>query len=173
MDSNGRTPPSYAAVGEKVKVMENLLDVLGIDVNSKDKYSRTPLHLAVLRGNEGVLRPVIELTIEIRLTRKTGPTSEAFMEPLLKIGKGDINIKDHNSHTSRTPLHFAVMVENVSVLKLLLQGEGIDMDWKQDTKLTPSMPDADSKRWNEKVVLLLIATGKCDVGPRTATIAHH
>ncbi|MCS7244590.1 MAG: ankyrin repeat domain-containing protein [candidate division WOR-3 bacterium] len=92
--------------GELSKVKD--LIKKGADINSKNEYGKTPLHIAVENNYEDIVKVLLE-------------------------NKADVNIKDNNGNT---PLHIAVMKGNEYIIKELLKN-GANENIKNNDGKTP------------------------------------
>jgi len=109
----------------------------GVDVNTKDKYGQTPLHIAVGREN-----------IEI-------------VKFLVSEGKANVNVKEVDG---KTPLHLAATYnDNIEVVKFLIDN-GADVNAKNNGGYTPLHSAVGGK--NVELVRYLVLEGKADVEAR-------
>jgi ankyrin repeat protein len=124
-------PLNIAARYGNQAVMNQILQVPGINVNFKDSSGRTPLHLLVggpsNQATVESLRQFIAKGADVNATNTEGatplhyaashPTRPTFVEELLKAPGIHIDAKDHDGNT---PLHIAVKAEGIVIIKLLL-----------------------------------------------------
>ena len=80
-----------------------LINRIGCNVNEKDSYGRTPLHLAVLSDQENYGYQIARL--------------------LLHLGKADINLTDFHQ---QTPVVYACLLNRSKLITLFLQTKSID-----------------------------------------------
>jgi ankyrin repeat protein len=130
--------------------VERLLSIRNIDVNVKDKYEWTPLHLALKNYHIEIARLLIENGANVNEGNNDGETPlhlaakeghidilhllvENGSERLLSIRNIDVNVKDK---CERTPLHFAAENGHVEIARLLLQN-GADVNAKNNNDTTP------------------------------------
>ncbi|KAI9776091.1 MAG: hypothetical protein M1839_000604 [Geoglossum umbratile] len=124
----------YVAYFGLIEIMAELLIAKdGIDPDSKDSYSRTPLSLAAKSGHEAVVK--------------------------LLLAKGGID-PDSKDHYDRTPLSLAAKNGHEAVVELLLAKIGVDPDSKDRYGWNPlSLAAANG---HEAVVMLLLAKDGVD-----------
>jgi len=101
----------------------------GVDVNAKDEFGWTPLHLAAWVGH----KEIAELLIE---------------------NDADVNAKDEEDFT---PLHHAAWVDHKEIAELLIEN-GADVNAKSWKGLTP-LHDAASNISHKEIIELLIDNG--------------
>ncbi|RNF27406.1 uncharacterized protein Tco025E_00336 [Trypanosoma conorhini] len=121
-DAKGACALHYAAVARHPSVMELLISPLvlpthaNFDINVQDCLGRTPLHYAVMHGNSGVVRALLNTCTS------------------LNAGKTD--------YAGRTALHLAVLAGEAQILELLLKhGESV----ATETQSTTSAPSTRKK----------------------------
>ena len=129
-----RTPLSWAAGGGHKTVVEQLLCIDEVDVDSRDYSSRTPLSWAAFYGYEAVVKL------------------------LLTTGKVNVNARDEHG---KTPLHGAIFSRNKAIVKELLNTGKVDVDLGDSLGWTPLTMAILSGQ--EAVVKQLLDTGKVDV----------
>ncbi|KAF3482083.1 uncharacterized protein GIQ15_04842 [Arthroderma uncinatum] len=164
-DNGSMTPLAYASKQGNKDVVELLLRIRGIDVNTRDKFNRrTPLMHAAMMGHKAVVKSLLKSPdIDINRANRYGqsPLSfaaqfgrDAMVELLLKTGRCDINSKDG---WGRTPLMAVARVGHEIVVERLLE---IKDRWGR----TPLFL---AVKWgDDTVVELLLKTGRCDINRR-------
>ena len=127
-------------------------------VNEKDNDGETALHCAALRGNEAVVRLLVDLGADVNAKSNDGKTAlywaaligkEAVMQLLVDLG-ADVNAKDNDGGTA---LHCAALRGNEAVVRLLVD-LGADVNAKDNHGETALYWAA--WRENEAVVRLLV-----------------
>jgi len=88
----------------------------GCDVNLRDEYGRTPLHVAAEAGQAGAVRQLIAKDADVNAARST-------MKTYLVVLKCGMHIDAHRW----TPLHLAALDGHVDVAKLLIDN-GADVN---------------------------------------------
>ncbi|CAG8978623.1 hypothetical protein HYALB_00013223 [Hymenoscyphus albidus] len=131
-------------------------------VNSTNEYVKGPLWHAATSGHAGILRLLLEYTIDSSVTRGFLPLLEAahkghteLVKILLQTGKFDINCSDD---FGRTPFLLAVSMGHMEVVKMLIEIEECDIN-RRDIEFNTPLSEAISKGCLE-IVKLLIATGR-------------
>lgn len=102
-DDKGDTALHIAAIEKLVEPMKMLLSKK-VNVNTKNGYWQTPLHVAINSGAQGSDKKLIEV-----------------VKYLISIG-ADVNATDLNDNT---PLHYAVYTGNLELINLLLDSGAI------------------------------------------------
>lgn len=126
VDSNGRTPLTWAAMRGDLAAMQSLLDA-GADPNSQSNDKQTPihwaaqatsssagLHLLLARGAEADIVDRFQRTALIYAS--CNQNDESFLEPLLR---GHVNINKRDCH-DRTALGYAAKMNRTRTLVCLL-----------------------------------------------------
>ena len=113
-----------AVLSRDAPMVQHLLDRgLGLDVSAPSEYGWTPLHVAAMRGNVGVIRALIKCGADINRRDKNGflPLDRALKMPNLEIARA--LLEAGSMRTSRSSL----MVRQVTVLKDL--NESVSQGW--------------------------------------------
>ncbi|KAL8366631.1 hypothetical protein RB595_010476 [Gaeumannomyces hyphopodioides] len=162
------TLTSWAAEKGHQAVIQLLLDTGKAEVDSKDKYRRTPLSWAARNGHEAVAKLLLDTgKVDVDSKDNVGQTPlwwavekghEAVVKLLLGTGKVDVDSKDNYG---QTPLSWAAEKGHEAVVKLLLDTGKVDVDSKSSSGRTPLSWAAE--KGHEAVVKLLLDTGKVDV----------
>ncbi|EXK24229.1 hypothetical protein FOMG_19035 [Fusarium oxysporum f. sp. melonis 26406] len=150
-------------------------------MNHKDRYGRIALSYAAMRGNEAIVKLLLDtekVDVDARDEEGRTPLSWAAWsghEPIVKLlldtGKVDIDARDEEG---RTPFLWAADEGHESVVKLLLDREkevdvdardkSVDVDTRDEEGRTPFLLAAWSG--HEPIVKLLLDTGKVDIDAR-------
>ncbi|XP_029652081.1 E3 ubiquitin-protein ligase MIB1-like [Octopus sinensis] len=143
-----RTALHYAVSGRQLQAV-TILKSRGSDVNVKDRYGDTPLHLAAWRGKEckdivaTLLQTKGESVLEVNQRDDFGRTplhnaclsSQTDTVGLLLNHVGiDVNVVDDHGNT---PLHFAVHFQRSDVVTLILSQDSLKLEVKNDDNRTP------------------------------------
>ncbi|KAI9828700.1 MAG: hypothetical protein M1832_001803 [Thelocarpon impressellum] len=127
LDSDNRTPLSWAAESGHEAVVKLLVDRDDVEADSKDKYGLTPLSRAAESGNEAVVK--------------------------LLVDRDDVEA-DSKDKYGWTPLSRAAWIGNEAVVKLLVDRDDVEADSKDEEGQTPLSSAAG--RGHEAVVKLLV-----------------
>ncbi|KAJ6257759.1 Vegetative incompatibility protein [Drechslerella dactyloides] len=132
----GRSPLSYAAEKGNEHVLRLLLSQPNVDVNLPDRKGQSPIHYAAIRGKGSIISILIETSgVNIALRDNNGQTAlsyavihghEGVVRALLDTQQFDVNSQDL-SH-GLTPLMNALRNEYQSIVELLLDQPGLDID---------------------------------------------
>lgn len=169
MDSDGRTPLSYAAEKGHKAVVELLLSTGAVAADVKDQNSRTPLLWAVMHGNEAVVQLLLEThNVDLDARDHNGRPSlwwaakqghESIVKLLL--GTGQVNI-DVKVQFGRTTLSWAVANRHEAVVELLLQTGQVDVN-AEDIIFRQSPLSLVLEKGHVSIAKLLLATNQVDV----------
>ena len=141
------------------------------EVDSVDRYGRTPLSYAVWKGNATVVKLLLKAGAKVDLTDEIGGTPlsyavssrhEAIVKLLLK-GRTQVDSEDK---LSKALLCSAAVKGHEAVVKLLLDTGRVDVNVTDDGGWTPLMGAA--RGGHEAVVKLLLDTGRVDVNVKDA-----
>ena len=179
MDSesgNGRHDPKddeafILAVRRDQAYLVNVLLSCGATPVFQDVYGRSPLHYAVLNGQEkivGMLAHVAPSTIAMKDIYGATPFHSAvrnrqhqLVKLLLNTGKVDLNTKDGDG---LTPLWLAAKNGDKALSTLLLNTGKVDVNAKDDYGLTPLCWAA--RNMDKALAKLLLDTGKVEVNAK-------
>ena len=140
--NNGTLLHAFAEIGSKIQV-ENILKVEGTNVNAKDKYGQTPLHLTVANNNKEGVEALLAQGADVNAKNKDGQTTlhlavrrgrEILVKALLGAKDIDVNAKDKDGNT---PLHLAAFNNNKDAMEALLKVNGIKVNAKDKDDNTP------------------------------------
>ncbi|XP_076440000.1 uncharacterized protein LOC143279757 [Babylonia areolata] len=112
----GETMLHKAAIKNNISLLKQMLTVPGVDVNSQDYAGWTPLHEACNRGNVECVRALLKFVPSATLDSffHAGNSGKKLRKVNLNLGNDE----------GITALHDAVMMNHVSVVKLLLKYGG-------------------------------------------------
>ncbi|KAL6068783.1 Protein diaphanous 1 [Balamuthia mandrillaris] len=127
-DFGGATPLHSAAYNAKKDVVEYLLSLKDVEIDSKDKEGATPLHKSAFMGDDEILTLLVAKGADPNATDKEGATplhKAAFngraycLKYLLEKG-ASVNAVDNENGT---PLHNAIFNGHVECAALLLKAK--------------------------------------------------
>jgi ankyrin repeat protein len=119
----------------------SMLTKNGISIDEKDNYGNSPLHTAILKGNNDYARILINQRVNLNSMNLIGLSplhvaaflnNEEVLNQMLLKG-AEIDIK---GNTGYTPLHIAAEMNHIALAKDLLY-MGANSKIKTDQKLTP------------------------------------
>ena len=135
-DDLGRTPLHYASMMDHPGLL-NVLIENGANVNAADEDGNTPLHFAVVTPPKDIRAEHMDIKQELapghgdlHKAAFNGNASEAIR--LLSINKDRVHTRDD---LGRTPLHYACMMANPAVLRVLMEN-GADVNAMDDNGMT-------------------------------------
>ena len=149
-------------------IIRLLLAADNVDVESKDRDSRTPLSWAAGNGHEAVVQLLLatdNVDVESKdrhgrtpLSQAAGNGHEAVVQLLLATGNVEVGSKDVRD---QTPLSRAAGSGHEAVVRLLLSTGNVDVRSKDRWGQTPLSWAVESG--HEAVVRLLLAKGNVDI----------
>ncbi|KAI9666582.1 MAG: hypothetical protein M1821_004518 [Bathelium mastoideum] len=162
MNEDGRTPLSWAAECGHQGIVQLLLEMSQVDVDSKDtEEGRTPLSWATENGHEGIVQLLLktgQVDVDSKDT-KDGRTPlswaaenghQGIVQLLLKTGQIDVNSKNES-------LSLAAQHGHQGIVQLLLKTGQIDVDSKNKSLFWAA------QHGHQGIVQLLLETGQIDV----------
>lgn len=175
MDATGKTPLIRAATAGADGCLRALLDCPSVDPNSKDPNGRTSLYLACMLGKKATVKILLDndgADVDARdLVYRTPlhaacERGDANVVKMLLERHADVNCQDISGIT---PLQVAVREgdKNLTVIKLLLDADGIDATRKCALGLTP-LSDAISSH-HDQITKVLIEWERHLVSRQSAT----
>ncbi|RGP78881.1 ankyrin repeat-containing [Fusarium longipes] len=153
------------------KLQRHLSQIIqGYDINSKDKFGRTPLGWAAHNGHTETVRLLIEANAKINTKDKRGRTPLSMVVRNYKRVTGRLlhleeTCAGAEDEASQTPLILASESGHYAVAKLLLESKSIDVNTESQDGWTTLTWAA--KNGHDSLVKLLLDTGKIDVNQRT------
>lgn len=147
-DYNGMTRLHHAVMDE---TLDNIIELinLGVNVNETDDIGWTPLHHAIYRDHADkieVVKVLIKAGANVNATTNFGSTVLHFAcestsnlecaKLFIQLGV-DINLSDNDG----TPLHYAIINNNVEMIKLLLSHKVNSQVFNDKDELTIEMTD--------------------------------
>ncbi|KAK3940661.1 hypothetical protein QBC46DRAFT_353953 [Diplogelasinospora grovesii] len=153
--------PSHVVVHGGEVIFAFLLASGELDANSRDKDGRTPLSWAAEKGNEAIVKLLLQNGVDFNAKDTDGRTPlmwatlkghEAIVKLLLENGV-DVNAKDL---FDQTPLIWAIRQGHEAIVKLLLEN-GVDVDAKDERGRTPLIWAI--REGHEAIVKLLLENG--------------
>ncbi|KAF9781969.1 hypothetical protein IL306_012090, partial [Fusarium sp. DS 682] len=145
----------------------------GALVDIQDSWGRSPLSWAAEKGNEAVVKMLLDtgkVDVNSRDTQHgRSPLSwaarnrhKAVVKMLLDTGK--VNVDSRDTLDGRSPLSWAAQNGNEAVVKMLLNTGKAEVDSRDKNGRSPLLWAAE--KGNEAVVKLLLNTGKVNVDSR-------
>jgi ankyrin repeat protein len=123
-----------------------ILNVPGVDVNSKDEDGKTPLHLAIYAG----YKEIVDMLLGVSVT--------------------DVNLKDNEG---AYPLHWAAKLGYATTVGKILKEKNGDVNCTDNTGMTPLHWVAKNTEWNSSdlsdhvaVVEIILAAPNVDASKR-------
>ncbi|KAF7169987.1 hypothetical protein CNMCM5623_002503 [Aspergillus felis] len=165
----------YATWGNHEDVTRNLVEKS--DPNLEDRLGQKAIHLAAERGNERILRQLLEQGVEINsrcadeqtvLHRAAFVGSEPVVELLLQTPGVKVNAQDS---LKRTALHLAAQYGHKGAVKKLLSSGRVDLSLPESAGKTPLHLAAEYG--NEAIVELLMPRTDCDQQDTVGQTALH
>ncbi|MCK4934447.1 MAG: ankyrin repeat domain-containing protein, partial [Simkaniaceae bacterium] len=133
MDSRQRTTRLNQAISDGDEFVAEILIKYGTDCDLKDDYGYTPLHVAIAKDNEAVVKLLISAGVNVNI-QITGPefspllyaveTGNNKLVPVLLEAGADISLVDIRGNSC---LHSAVVSKNAEIVAVLLQQKEIDL----------------------------------------------
>ena len=170
--TGGATLLHIASQHGLMSVIEAIIESgVSFDVNARDLDGDTSLSLAAARGQEAVVRLLIErddIEVDLKgfynrtpllLAAKNG--HEAIVQLLIERDDVDINSKDKSD---QTPLSWAVENEHEAVVRLLLERDDVDINSKDEEGYTPFSWTA--RNGHEAIVRLLLERDNVDINSK-------
>ncbi|KAI5923966.1 hypothetical protein F4810DRAFT_156063 [Camillea tinctor] len=166
LDKYRRTPLSYAAWKGNISVVKLLLKAGGL-IDSRDGIGFTLWIYDICNEHKDVLQLLIENGqggernggIDSYLIFSAIQRGDAaVVQPLLDIGKVDMNAK---SHDNRKLLHNAALFGNESIVRLLLHTGKVALNTRNPWRKTPLHSAVVSG--NDTIIRMLLDTGRVDL----------
>ncbi|GFG27323.1 serine/threonine-protein phosphatase 6 regulatory ankyrin repeat subunit B [Aspergillus udagawae] len=165
----------YATWGNHDEVVRSLVEKS--DLNLGDRLGQKAIHLAAERGNERILRQLLEQGVEVNsrcadeqrvLHRAAFVGSEPVVELLLRTPGVKVNAQDS---LKRTALHLAAQHGHKGAVKQLLSSDRVDLSLAESAGKTPLHLAAEYG--NEAIVELLMPRTDCDQQDAVGQTALH
>lgn len=177
-DDNGRTPLALAASAGHEDVVKILTELEGIDINTQNVEGRTPLFLAVYGGHERVTKMLLEhpgLDVNLRARYGLTPLLSAVQKNqiemvslLAKYKAVDLNLR--YPLDGQTPLSLAAFEGYESVVKILLEREDLDLNFRDQDGRTPLMSAVQGN--HAEIVKMLVKYEAVEINARDP-VTHH
>ncbi|MCG8340757.1 MAG: ankyrin repeat domain-containing protein, partial [Cytophagales bacterium] len=160
-DKEGKGPLHWAIQGGNQAIIDALLGVESIEVDSPDKKGQTPLHYAAVQGDQASIAKLLSKGAPVNRRDDKGRTAlhyaaaegkKAAVDALLAAADVDVNAQDNEG---RTALHNAVAKGNTDVVDTLLAA-GVDVN-AQNNEGRTALHDAVAKGDTDIVGALLAA----------------
>lgn len=161
-DKFGRKPVHYAAMIEDPVILETLVEMANVDINARNKYFVTPLHLTVASSNVQTFQKLLQLNANIDAQDIYGNNISHWIAyighiEIYKIASEKIKMNTPNLN-GMTALHCACSSANSwNLLQLLIDQYESNLDVVDKFNRTPLHYAAMTGR--DKVVNLLISRG--------------
>ena len=140
---------SEKGISDKYDVLHHTLLFLrhGADVNSKDKYSNTPLHLAIRREQFELAKLLLEHGADANAQNDDGSTPMHILSESEIKNKDDVfnlaySLLKHGAEVNRqdkdkdTPLHLAIQWNQCNFARMLIE-RGADTNAEDNDGMTP------------------------------------
>jgi ankyrin repeat protein len=128
-DKSGRSPLHNAVLDEDYYKVKSILDNRSANINGRDHIKQTPLHIAALKGNIGIIKILLDKGADIKAKDKYGDTPlhiavkkgyKDAVKVLLK-GGADVNVKN-NDH--KKPIDYAYSTNDQEMIEIIRNAKG-------------------------------------------------
>ncbi len=158
-ERGGHVDVNALAEGGSQREWIELLLENGADPNERDQRGNTPLHVAILLGNEGLARLLLvhDADVNARNHRQSSPLHYAASdgrEVMVSLLLAEGAVVSASDHDGDTPLHGAALHGHVKAVELLL-AHGADASLKNSRGRTPL--DEAVRRGHQDVIQVLKA----------------
>ncbi|RMG78487.1 MAG: ankyrin repeat domain-containing protein [Bacteroidetes bacterium] len=139
----------------------------GANVNVRDEFNRTPLHYAVLKGREDIVKILLKHGANPNVKDNNGSTplhwaaTKGYCEIMKLLLKNKANINERGINGD-TPLHYAVDAGNYEAVEFLIKNKA-DVNIKNDDGNTPfhlaTQKEQENAKMIKQIINLLITRG--------------
>jgi len=132
-DNNNNIPIHYAIINKNIYAIDKLIEYES-NVNIKDIDGNNSLHLAIMTKDIEICNKILNTNININNRNNLGETALhiAISYQLNKITelliKNNIDINIQNNIHEFTPLHYAVNLNYINLVKILLDNKNININ---------------------------------------------
>ena len=123
------TPLHHAAMRGNIKIVEHLVSLTGIDVNSRDKQGSTALHIAATYDNTAIVKVLLEHGADFTLEDKQSQTPlhraaqegcAGIIEAILEVLEDKESAMTTEDGDGNTPLTLAVEAGNSEAVQVFM-----------------------------------------------------
>jgi ankyrin repeat protein len=131
-----RTPLSFAAEKGHHEMVDELLNIQGVNVNARDKDGRTPLSYAAENGHVKVVQRLLQASTMNVDSRMIGTALDVLAKTIPSINRYFASVNIPNC-SGRTPFFYAVISGHKQVAQILLDTRRVDINSRDTAGQTP------------------------------------